>query len=246
MVTIASSTNIQPRSVNADRGSAWLSEGFGYFQKDALAWIGVTILLVVITLVLAFIPLLGNLAGQLLMPVFMAGMILGCKARAAGGEFSVAHLFAGFGQHTGQLIVLGLLYLIGVITIVVLIAILVFFAAGSAAILAALHPDNVAALQDNLKFFVLVFLVALALYVPLLMAIWFAPALVVLRNVMAIDAMKLSFTGCLLNIVPFLLYGLISLVLFIIAIIPMGLGMLVLIPVITASIYAAYQDIFPE
>ena len=39
---------------------------------------------------------------------------------------------------------------------------------------------------------------------------WFAPALVALRGVSAIDAMKLSFVSCLRNWLPFLLYGLVD------------------------------------
>jgi uncharacterized membrane protein len=88
-------------------------------------------------------------------------------------------------------------------------------------------------------------LVALALLVPLLMAYWFAPALVVLRNMTAMEAMKLSFVGCLRNIWPFLVFGVIAFVLTMIAMIPFGLGMLVLVPVLNASIYLGYKDIFP-
>jgi uncharacterized membrane protein len=88
-------------------------------------------------------------------------------------------------------------------------------------------------------------LVALALLVPLLMAYWFAPALVVLRNMTAMDAMKLSFVGCLRNIWPFLVYGVIAFILMMIAMIPFGLGMLILVPVLNASIYVGYKDVFP-
>ena len=236
----------KPRAAEISRGMAWLSEGFGYFQKDILAWVGVTILLFVIIIALAFIPLLGNLAIGVLMPIFIAGLMLGCQARAQGGKFQVVHLFAGFSQHTGQLMILGLLYLAGMIALVILLVILIISGAGGAGILAELASGDAAALADNLMFTVLISLVAAALYVPLLMGFWFAPALVILRNAGAVDAVKLSFNGCLMNIMPFILYGIIGLVLSIVAIIPMGLGLLVLVPVVTASIYVAYQDIYPE
>jgi len=88
-------------------------------------------------------------------------------------------------------------------------------------------------------------LVAMALLIPLLMAYWFAPALVVLRNMTAMDAMKLSFLGSLRNMWPFLIYGVIAFILMMIAMIPFGLGMLILVPVLNASIYLGYKDIFP-
>jgi len=82
------------------------------------------------------------------------------------------------------------------------------------------------------------------LTIPLLMALWFAPALVMLHGLGPLEAMKLSFVGCLRNMLPFLLYGLIALVLTVLAVIPVGLGLLVLGPMITASVYTAYKDIF--
>lgn len=87
-------------------------------------------------------------------------------------------------------------------------------------------------------------LVALALGVPLAMATWFATPLVLFNNMAPFNAMHASFFACLKNIVPFLLYGVISLVLAIIAAIPFGLGFLVLIPVIIGSVYAGYRDVF--
>jgi uncharacterized membrane protein len=56
--------------------------------------------------------------------------------------------------------------------------------------------------------------------------------------------MKMSFSGCLKNILPFLLYGIIAMVLFILATIPIGLGLLVVVPMLTASIYTGYRDIY--
>jgi uncharacterized membrane protein len=89
-------------------------------------------------------------------------------------------------------------------------------------------------------------LVALALAVPFAMAFWFAPALVVIHDLGAIEALKLSFLGCLRNIIPFLLYGIIAFVLFMVATLPLMLGWLVMIPVLFGSTYAGYKDIFVE
>ncbi|HSD52834.1 MAG TPA: BPSS1780 family membrane protein, partial [Burkholderiales bacterium] len=87
-------------------------------------------------------------------------------------------------------------------------------------------------------------LIALALGVPVYMAIWFAPALVALNEFEPLQAIKASFGACLKNIVPFLLYGVILFALAIVASIPLGLGWLVLGPVLAASVYTAYRDIF--
>jgi uncharacterized membrane protein len=76
------------------------------------------------------------------------------------------------------------------------------------------------------------------------MATWFAPALIVLHDVAPTAAFKASFYACLRNWIPFLVYSVVLLVLFLVAAIPAGLGFLVLIPVLVASVYTAYRDIF--
>jgi uncharacterized membrane protein len=86
--------------------------------------------------------------------------------------------------------------------------------------------------------------VALLLFVPLLMALWFAPALVMLDQVSAGDAMKSSLAASVRNWLPFTVYGLLSLVLLVVAAIPLMLGYLILIPVMLGSMYASYRDIF--
>ena len=87
-------------------------------------------------------------------------------------------------------------------------------------------------------------LIGAALMLPVLMAVWFAPALVVFHGRDAVQALKESFIGCLKNILPFFVYGLVMFVFGILASIPFGLGWLVLGPVLAASVYTSYKDIF--
>ena len=56
--------------------------------------------------------------------------------------------------------------------------------------------------------------------------------------------MLLSFKACLYNVPAFTLYGVVFFVLGILATIPLGLGFLVLMPVLAASVYVAYLDCF--
>ena len=90
----------------------------------------------------------------------------------------------------------------------------------------------------------LAFLVMLALLLPVFMAMWFAPPLVVFHGQGAAEAMKASFVACLKNVVPFLLYSVILFLAAIAASIPFGLGWLVLGPVLAASLYTGYRDVF--
>src|SRR5437764_335017 len=65
-------------------------------------------------------------------------------------------------------------------------------------------------------------LVAMALVIPLIAALWFAPALVYMHDMAPLAAMKASLGASFRNFVPFLLYGIVMLVLAIVAVIPFG------------------------
>jgi uncharacterized membrane protein len=89
-------------------------------------------------------------------------------------------------------------------------------------------------------------LVALTLSIPLLMAAWFAPLLVVFKDMPPLEAMRLSFVACLKNIVAFQLYAVILVLLTILATMPYGLGLFILVPTLFTSIYVSYMDIFAD
>jgi uncharacterized membrane protein len=84
----------------------------------------------------------------------------------------------------------------------------------------------------------------LLLSIPLMMAFWFAPALIALRGDEPVAAMLASFSGSLTNVLPLLVYSLIGLALAIVASIPFGLGWLVLGTMLGGSVYASWRDIF--
>ena len=232
------------RSVAAGQGWAWIVGGFELFKKQPGIWIALVVIFFVILMVLAFLNViffLGSIATLLLTPVFAGGLMLGCRALQGGGQLEIAHLFAGFKAHTANLIVLGALGLAGGIIVMLPIILIV----GAGAFFGAAQGDAAGALAIGGSFLI-GWLVTMALSILLYMAFWFAPALVVLRGAAPMAAIKLSFFACLKNIVPFLIYGIVALVLGIIAAIPLGLGWLVLGPVVIASIYVAYRDIFGD
>ncbi|HKU69694.1 MAG TPA: BPSS1780 family membrane protein [Burkholderiales bacterium] len=231
----------EARSVAAGQGWAWIVSGFELFKKAPGIWIVLMIILFAIVLVMAFIPLLGSIATALLLPVFTGGIMLGCQSLARGGTLEINHLFAGFKTQTGNLVVVGALALgasiVAMLPMIVIMGAGMFFGAsrGDTAGMAAMGGT-----------FMIAWLVTMALMVLVYMALWFAPALVVFRGSAPVAALKQSFAACLKNVVPFLIYGIVVMVAGIIAAIPLGLGLLVLLPVISASIFTAYQDIFGD
>jgi uncharacterized membrane protein len=222
----------------AANGWSWIAEGWELFKRQPGMWIGIVLLLFVIFVAAAFIPLVGNFAMTLFGPVFAAGIMVGCKALDSGEDLELGHLFAGFRERTGTLIGVGALYLAATIAVVIVVSLLM--GVGMMTMMGG-DPQAVEAMGIT---FVLALLIMMALLLPVVMAVWLAAPLVVFHDQGAIDAMKGSFTGCLKNILPFLLYSVVLFVLMIIATIPLGLGWLVLGPVFAASIYASYRDIY--
>lgn len=229
----------EPHAVDAGRGLGWLAEGFDLFRRAPLIWVAIVVITMIIFIALGLIPIAGFLATPLLWTVLAGGLMLGCRALERGEELTLGHLFAGFQRHTSPLVVIGALYLVGLLVLMLIGAML-----SGGAILAAMTggPAAVTALSG----IALIVLIVLALSIPLAMAVWFAPALASLNDVAPVEAMRLSFRGCLRNVLPFLVFGVVTLLLGVIASIPLALGWLILLPVLIGATYAAYRDIFLE
>jgi uncharacterized membrane protein len=232
----------EPRGVPAGRGFSWFGEGFDLFKRNPWIWILNVIIFFVILMLLGLIPIV-SLVSNLLGPVFIGGFMLGCRAMDEGNELEVSHVFAGFQKNTGKLVGLGALNLLLTILLVVITFAVMFGVAGMD--MTSLETGAAANDPQMGMGLLLTILVMTLLFIPLIMLFWFAPVILVLHDeVGIIDAMKLSFRGCLKNILPFLLYGILGFVLSIIATIPLGLGWLVLMPVVIAANYASYKDIY--
>ena len=232
------SDSVAIRTVEAGRGLSWLSEGFELFKKAPGVWIGSTLLLLVVGWALSHLPL-GSLILDLGFTVVLGGLMLGCKAQAEGAPLKLEHLVAAFNPpHLVPLLILSLLALLGTALIGLIAGALSLGALGAGA-----FSGDFTEVRITLGL-VFAVLLAFALLLPLMMATWFAPPLIVLGGLQPVAALKASFDACLRNIVPFLVYGLLGLLIAIAAAIPFGLGLLVAIPVFIASVYTGYRDIF--
>ena len=231
------------RSVAAGNGWTWITQAWDMFKGHKGPWIGLFVILAVIVIALNIVPLIGPFVLIFLSPVLYGGVMLGCDTLRNGGDLNVGHLFSGFGNQTGRLIGVGaatLAAFIGVFVVIMLI-----FGIDMARMMTGTQPSP-AQMQAMGLHFLLVPLIILALSVPIYMAVWFATPLVVLNDFSVGDALKASFSACLANIMPFLVFGVAFFLLAIVASIPLMLGWLFLGPVLLASIYTGYRDIFYE
>lgn len=238
----------EPRGVAAIQGWRWIAAGFRLYARNPLIWIVFFLIYMVIELVLAVsVPFVGAVVSALLDPILIAGFMAGCRALELDEELELGHLLAGFRSNARQLAAVGGFYLAGkMLLIVVAMAFAgIFFGPMPEVDFAELESMDPAQLQLVARHFMVMGTVLLGLLIPLLMAYWFAPALILFDGMPAIPAMKLSFVACRRNIWPFSVYGVAGSLLFMLGALPFGLGLLAVIPVLFGtSIYTGYRDIF--
>ena len=178
-------------------------------------WSAVSLLLIIASIALASVSLIGPMVFCLLTPLLCSGALRACQKASNSERLEVSDFFSGFQTNTNGLVILGV-------------------------IIMACQAGFVVLFEGSL----VARLLSLLLLFPLVMAIWFAPALVFFNNMPPVEALKASFNACLKNTLPVLVYGLVVMVLLFFAALPVGLGFLVLIPVLSGSVYVSYRDIF--
>ena len=220
----------------------WLAAGWRIFMRAPLVWALQALIFFVILAALGMVPFLGWAAAPVTLPVLVAGMLSGARALDRGEPLHVGQLFDGLRQHAGNLLLVGLFHLLGL-----LLAALAAAAIGGSAMLTGAAAGALGAIAGagvaagGMMLGVVVFTVLWAL---LMMALWFAPALVMLHEVAPLDAMRLSARACFHNLLAFVVLAALLYVLVWVAMIPAGLGMLVLVPVIAGALYAAWKETF--
>ncbi|MBL8438451.1 MAG: hypothetical protein JNM61_09655 [Zoogloeaceae bacterium] len=230
-----------PRDLPPGKGLEWLAAGWRLLVLAPGVWIAQALLFIVVLFALGLVPFLGWAAVLVAFPVLSAGMVAGAAELAAGRSIRIDHLFEGLRRHPGNLLLVGLFYLLGGI-----LAGLIAAAIGSSAALTGYILGALAGLGLAVGGVMLASVIFTVLWLGLIMALWFSPALVLLHDVAPLEAMRLSVSACVGNLLCFALLAAILYVLIWLAMLPAGLGTLILIPVMAGALYASYRDTFGD
>lgn len=229
--------------LSAGNGWQWLKQGYALFMKAPLLWVVLLMICFVAAATLSAVPVIGEPLASLLMPVVIAGLMSGCRALEQDDELELPHLFNGFRRQTAQLVTLGGISLVGQFLIFGIMMLI-----GGATLVSLLMsgqpPEDPQILAQAIAGAGFAAFVGLALFAILMMAMQFAPMLVYFDGMAPVEALKLSLRGFLANVAPMMVYGATLLLLGLLASMPMMLGWLILLPVIFASMYASYRQIF--
>ncbi|MGY3859920.1 BPSS1780 family membrane protein [Aeromonas intestinalis] len=233
----------EPKRHPIGRGWIWIRTGFDIFNRGMGVSVAMIVLWFVVGMVLEQLPA-GGLISQLLYMVWGAGWVAVARRGFAGHPLQFGDFFTGF-RHRLTPLVLGGLLVLAMLGLILLICFALLHLWDLTGLLAQ-DPETLTLTPGQAQGFLLCLLLGMALVIPMLMAITFAPALILFHGVGVLQAARLSFKGCLRNLWPFLWWGLIGALLLLLGAALFLVGLLVVLPAINYSIYAAYRDIYLE
>jgi len=233
-----------PRKVAASQGFQWVVAGFRLYRKNPLLLSAAFGLLFGVVMALNLIPVVGGSLSELASPLMVAGFLAAYRALDEGRELELPQFLAGVQGSAIPLMAVGAVQLLGTLLIG---KIMLGMGFDPQAVMAAAQGGKAspAEMQAMMNQAMPAVLTGLALFTPLIMATWFAPALILFGGARPATALGVSLKAVAKNWAAMLTNSIVlGLLLFLAALVPMLLGLLVAMPVLFGSLYASYQAIF--
>ena len=167
-------------------------------------WLMLLLAYYAIQLMVSVVPVVGPLAMMILRPVFTVGFLAAAWTQQRGGAPQIGHLFRGFRTNLLALVPIGVVLVAGTLFAVLATAIV-----DGGALLDALsangRPDEAFVVSGRSE---AAMLFGIVCALPTVLAVWFAPALVVFQDCSARQALVTSLRAALANWRPLSVYGL--------------------------------------
>jgi hypothetical protein len=197
-------------------GAQWVKLGIRTFSRQPLALSGLFFMFMAIVSVMSIVPYLGNVLALALLPACTLGLLAATR-EATAGKFPMpsimASAFLGGAVKMRAMLILGAIYALSVLAVMGATVLIdggqfarLYLLGGSITREMVIAPD-----------FQLAMWIALVLYTPLSMLFWHAPALVYWHDMSPVKSLFFSGVACLKNVKAFMMFGLIWLVLFLLA-----------------------------
>lgn len=233
-----------PRKVPAAQGFQWVNAGFKLYRRNPLLLSAAFGLLFGVVMALGLIPVVGAALSDLVSPLVVAGFMAAYRALDENRELELPHFLAGAKGPLLPLMTVGATQMLGMLVIGKLMLAMGFDPEALMEIGKrgdATPQEMQAVLNQSMP----AVLTGLALFVPLMMATWFAPALILFGGARPATALGVSLKAVARNWAAMLVNSFaLGLLLFVSALVPFLLGFLVAMPVLFGSLYASYQAIF--
>jgi len=193
--------------VPAGQGVQWVKQGMSTFWRQPLALSGLFFMFMAAMSLLSMVPLLGNILALVILPGATLGLMAATK-EALTGKFPMPVLlvsaFRAGKQQLQAMLLLGAIYAAGFLLVLGISApadggkfAQLYLVGGAMSVELLQAPD-----------FQLAVLLSMALYLPLSLLFWHAPALVHWHGVQPVKSLFFSLVACLRNFWAFTLFGL--------------------------------------
>ncbi len=233
-----------PRKVPAAQGFQWVNAGFRFYRKNPLLLSAAFGVIFGVVMALGLIPSVGGALSDLVWPLAVAGFMAAFRALDAGRELELPDFLSGARGPALPLMTIGAVQLLAMLVIGKIMLGMGFDPQALMAVAQkgdATPQDMQAVLNQAMP----AVLTGLALFTPLMMATWFAPALILFGGARPMTALGVSLKAVARNWPAMLVNSLaLGLLLFVSALVPFLLGLLVAMPILFGSLYASYQAIF--
>ena len=196
------------------RGAQWLVEAWAMLARERVPWIGLVLAYYVALALIESLPWVGPFLAPILKPVLSVGMLAAAWTQERGGRPQLRMLARGFGANLWALVPLGMALIAGIAIAIAATALvdggkLLELLYGGAPVdgdTAAAANGVRATLADPAVELAMLFGGLCAL--PTILALWWAPALVVFQDAGALTALRASLRAALANWRPVLRYAL--------------------------------------
>ena len=189
---------------DASRGVHWLREAYARLSAQRLPWLLLLMLYYLLLGLVDLVPVVGGVVAPLLKPVFAVGFLAAAWTQERGGTPELKLLFRGFTANVPALLAIGVVF-VGGAGLALLATALVDGGKTLDLLSGKLKPDEAAFATGEVQ---LAMLFAAVCATPVVLAIWFAPALVVFQGFGPVRALATSLRCCLANWRAVSVYGL--------------------------------------
>jgi hypothetical protein len=191
--------------VPAKQGLVWVKLGIKTFWRQPLAFTGLFFLFMAWVSLLSMVPVLGAVMALLILPAATLGLMVASE-QASGGKFPMPTVlmvaFRAGQQRLKAMLVLGALYAVSFLAVMALTTLI---DGGSFAKVylgnAPMTPELVEASDFQMAIWL-----STALYIPMSMMFWHAPALVHWYGIPPVKSMFFSAVACWRNLGAFAVY----------------------------------------
>jgi hypothetical protein len=250
---------MQPRIATAAQGARWLATGWRLFRGAPFGWLAATLAYWFAVSAVSLVPGVGAAAAVVLVPVFSVGFMALARSAEHGAPLDLRLLLDGFRTRPGAQLALGVVYLVALAAVLAASAVMDegrlarWLLGGRRPPADGLEADAVLGAAT----------VAALAYLPVMAAFWFAPILVAWHSAGVAKALFFSLFACLMSWRAFLAYGVLvalataALPLVLLNAVLLASGgdaqvagpllaalIVVLLPILFASFYASYRDVF--